>query len=152
MNGKISKGIKLLGMGNMKSKILLVMLIAIMAIFSASPSPVNATDYPFFDDMEDPESGNWTLGGTWGHTETFSYSPTHSLRDSPGGNYGNNVNTSVTLSSSLDLTGAVKPALSFWQRYTLETDKDYGHVEVSKDGGSTWKRIAFVTGQQPDWV
>ena len=114
-------------------------------------SPAWATDYPFFDNMEDTASGNWTCDIPWDYTESFSYSPTYSLTDSPAVSYPNNANISCTLSSSLDLTTAVKPVLKFWNRYALETDVDYGHVEVSGNGGSTWTRLAFVTGHQPGW-
>ena len=136
---------------NARNTISVIIVIAMLAMFGASPSLVSATDYPFYDDMENPELGNWTLEGTWGYTEDFAYSPTHSLTDSPGGAYGDNLDISATLSSALNLFNAIKPVLSFRQKYALETDADYGYVEVSRDEGINWTKLAFVTGNQPDW-
>jgi hypothetical protein len=39
--------------------------------------------YPFFDDMENPASGNWFFTSPWGYTAQFSHSPVTCLTDSP---------------------------------------------------------------------
>ena len=44
------------------------------------------------------------------------------------------------------------PELVFWQRYSLEDNLDFGYVEVSINGGATWNRVFFVTGQSPTWT
>ena len=55
---------------------------------------VSALPYPFFDDFENGLD-NWEVcalnGSHWGLTETDSRSATHSVTDSPDGNYPNNV-------------------------------------------------------------
>ena len=43
------------------------------------------------------------------------------------------------------------PVLSFWERCELEVNKDYGYVEVSVDGGSTWQGIYFANGYHETW-
>ncbi|MCZ7652110.1 MAG: M14 family zinc carboxypeptidase [Thermoanaerobaculia bacterium] len=102
----------------------------------------------FADDVEQGNAG-WTAATPWVITTAQSHSPTHSWTDSPGGNYGNNVDTSLT-SPVLDLTGAAGVELSFWHRYVTESDYDYCHVEVSTDG-VTWDEVVAYDGSQTTW-
>ncbi len=101
---------------------------------------------------DDVEGGNigWTAQAPWAITTTQSHSPTHSWTDSPGGNYVNNVNTSLT-SPLLNLTGATDTQLSYWHRYATEAGYDYCHVEVSANGGGTWSEVAIYNGSQTTW-
>lgn len=114
-----------------------------------------AIDYPlnfmvgepntiFFDDFS-AGTGNWTLTHQWGLTSSTFYSPPSSLTDSPGGNYGNNWNATATLNGSRQAS-----TLSFWHRYDLETNYDYGRVQISADGGA-WQTIASYTSAQNIW-
>ena len=95
----------------------------------------------------DVESGaeGWTPQSPWFITTAQSNSPTHSWTDSPG-NYGSNVNTSLT-SPVVDFTGLESPTLTFWHRYDLESGFDFGHVEVSIDG-TNWTSVASYSGVQ----
>ncbi|HEX2981117.1 MAG TPA: M6 family metalloprotease domain-containing protein [Anaerolineaceae bacterium] len=43
-----------------------------------------------------------------------------------------------TLTRSFDLTSATAPVFSFASYWSIETEFDYGYVEVSTDGGATW--------------
>jgi hypothetical protein len=47
-----------------------------------------AASYPFSDNLEGG-LGNWTGSGLWGLTTVSSFSPTHSVADSPSAFYGN---------------------------------------------------------------
>jgi len=96
---------------------------------------------------DDVESGNigWTAQSPWAITTESSSSPTHSWTDSPGGNYADNRNISLT-SPLLDLTGMTGATLQFAHIYDLETGYDYGHVEVSANGGTTWTNVASYNG------
>ncbi len=96
------------------------------------------------DDFEHGSSA-WTLEGTWGLTTAQSHSPTTSLTDSPGSNYVNESTTAATLTD-----GRLASRLTFWHRYSLETDWDYGHVQVSADGGP-WSTVASYTGNMSSW-
>jgi len=80
---------------------------------------------PFFDDFEGG-LGNWSAGGARGLTTARSSSPTHAATDSPGAFYTNNTDAALTLASSISLSGAVRPALSFQHQYALETGYDFG--------------------------
>ncbi|MBI5675717.1 MAG: SBBP repeat-containing protein [Nitrospirae bacterium] len=94
--------------------------------------------FPFYDDFE---SGlcNWI--DDWGLTTSDARSVTHSATDSPGGDYLDNTDASLTLAHPIDLTGTVSPVVSFW--YKGQTDcspngPDDPRVEVSQNGGLSW--------------
>jgi len=105
--------------------------------------------YPFFDDMEGG-TGNWTFDAPWNLTEEYAHSGNYSWTDSPNEFYQNN--TEISLNMSIDLRFATMPVLSFWHRYSLEPNSDYGYVDVSDDSGQTWTTLYFVTGHQTEWV
>ncbi|MEO8195643.1 MAG: M14 family zinc carboxypeptidase [Thermoanaerobaculia bacterium] len=97
------------------------------------------------DDGEGTNPG-WTAQSPWALTTETAASPTHSWSDSPGGNYANNRDTSLT-SPVLDLTLATDPAIEWKQIYDLENGYDYGHIEISIDGGATWTEVASYNGE-----
>ncbi len=98
----------------------------------------------FDDDVEDGNLG-WTAQGQWAITTEASASPNHSWTDSPGGDYGDNWNDSLT-SPGLDLSDVTGATLEFVHIYELEAGWDLGFVEVSADGGSSWTTVASYTG------
>jgi PKD repeat protein len=102
---------------------------------------------------DDVENGNigWTPQAPWAITAVSSHSPTHSWTDSPGGNYQNYANTSLT-SPVLDLTGYTGMTLSFWHTYATESGYDYCYVEYSTNGGSTWTAAATYNGTSAAWT
>jgi hypothetical protein len=102
----------------------------------------------FFDDFE---SGLGLWFGSWDLTEEQSYSPTHSLTESPGGDYIPNRNMSMAIVRGVDLTEALGAELSYWTRYEIEENFDFFYVEVSDDGGDTWLELASFTGNQYSW-
>ena len=120
------------------------LLLAVFVVLLSSPAW--GIEYPFSDDMENTTSGNWAFDPPWGYTTASAHSGSHSICDSPGGTYENGVNVKATLASGINLTTAQMPVLRFWERYALEANADFGYVEVSVNGGSTWSTIYFVTG------
>jgi hypothetical protein len=96
------------------------------------------------DDVESGDQG-WTADPTWAVTGEASASPTHSWTDSPGGEYANNRDISLT-SRVLDLTGVTGVEMAFSHIYDIESGWDYGHVEVSADQGANWETVASFTG------
>lgn len=96
---------------------------------------------------DDVEGGNigWTAQSPWAITTEASASPTHSWTDSPGGDYDDNRNVSLT-SPMVDLTGMTGATLEFAHIYDLESGYDYGYVEVSDDGGASWETVATYNG------
>lgn len=91
----------------------------------------------------------WEKQGTWGLSSTTSYSPSHSLTESPTGNYGNNLEISATL-SPLNLMGYTAATVSFWTKYDIETNWDYMYLEVTTNGNN-WTNLATFTGTQSAW-
>lgn len=81
---------------------------------------------------------NWTATGTWGTTGSKFVSPPYSLTDSPGGNYQNNSNTTLTLNNAINLSGAIGATLEFDTQWDIEEDWDYGQVEITTNNGVTW--------------
>ncbi len=106
-----------------------------LAVLSFS-APVLAA-YPFSDSAESG-AGNWIADPPWGVTAASAHGGLNAFTDSPGSNYANNAATALTLGSTIDLSHATRPRLSFWHRYTFEPGFDFGRVEISINGGSTW--------------
>lgn len=46
------------------------------------------------------------------------------------------------LTHDFDLSGVGSATLDYWVWHSIEKDWDYGYVEVSTDGGATWKPIS----------
>ena len=51
-----------------------------------------------------------------------------------------------TLAHEFDLTGTTEPIFSFASYWSIETDYDYGFVQVSTDGGTTWAYLTDMDG------
>ena len=102
----------------------------------------------FVDDAENGNQG-WTAQNPWAITSPTSHSPSHSWTDSPGKNYGNNLDISLT-SQTLDFSGYTGIALDFWHRYMTEANWDFANVEYNS--GSGWKSVATYDGFLNDWT
>ncbi len=101
----------------------------------------------FSDDVENGNQG-WTAQTPWGITTGSSHSPTHSWTDSPAGNYGNNLNISLT-SQTFDFTGYSGVTLNFWQKYITQQNLDIASVEYN--AGAGWVPVASFSGSQNSW-
>jgi hypothetical protein len=84
-------------------------------------------------------SAKWDWVTPWGLTSEAAHGGAKSWTDSPGTLYANDANTA--LETRISLTSAVKPVLRFWEKYQLEANADYGYVDVSGDGGSSWRTV-----------
>lgn len=105
--------------------------------------------YPFNDDFE-TGALYWSYEGTWGLTTSQSYSPTHSLTESPNGNYQDNLDISTTLYAfSLEFAEAAN--FSFWTKYTLEADYDYMYLMISTDG-NIWETLETFNASLNSWT
>ncbi|MEM8963844.1 MAG: M14 family zinc carboxypeptidase [Acidobacteriota bacterium] len=91
----------------------------------------------------------WTGENPWEITSETANSPTRAWSDSPGGNYENNIDISL-MSPVLDLTDYTNLELEFWHNYDLENGFDFGFVELSTNGGTTWQTLASYTDTS-DW-
>jgi len=100
--------------------------------------------YSFVVGLEDFESGlnNWAVNTGWDVDILYAHSGKYSISDSPGQSpYPSNRDATITTNFSIDLSHCTHAALSFWTKYYLEMNSDYGYVEISNDGGSTWHQL-----------
>ena len=111
----------------------------ILGLFLISAGTVEAAPYPFSDDFEGG-LGNWVAGGQWGLTESNCLDGNFAVTDSPGGNYPDNYDGSLTLATDIDLSAASSPVLIFWHKLWLAA-YDYAYVQISTDGGFTWSTL-----------
>ncbi len=65
-------------------------------------------------------------------------------------NRGDSIDSRLT--RTVDLRSTRKATLRFWIWYDIEKDFDYGYVEVSDDGGKTWRTLptADTTATNPN--
>ncbi|HUM29159.1 MAG TPA: immune inhibitor A [Thermoanaerobaculia bacterium] len=108
-------------------------------------------DFPFLDNGE-AGAGLWSLGSPWALTEEGAESGTWSYSDSPGGDYTNSITSqSMVLATSLDLSTSTAPILAFHHIYAFLAG-DFGFVEVSTNGGSSWTTLlTFTNNTVTEW-
>ena len=104
---------------------------------------VGRPTYIFADTTNNPFT-LWTITGTptsapkWAITTTTYNSPPNSYTDSPAGNYIASSTVTMTLTNPINLTGFTNPRLTFYTKYDIENNWDYGQVEISTNNGATW--------------
>ncbi|MDO8550494.1 MAG: M14 family zinc carboxypeptidase [Ignavibacteria bacterium] len=103
---------------------------------------IGVPNYVFVDTTNDPLN-LWTVTSTpanpkWEATTLSYYSSPTSYTDSKTGNYSNNATVTMTLTNSINLSSFQNPLLRFWTKYDIESNWDYGQVEISLNNGSTW--------------
>ena len=81
---------------------------------------------------------NWTSTGGWNITTAKYVSAPSSFTDSPGGNYLANVTSSLRYNNQIPLTNVLGAVLEFDTQWDIETDWDYGQIQLSTNNGTTW--------------
>jgi hypothetical protein len=104
--------------------------------------------FPFVEDFE-AGTTRWNFDSPWGLMTGTYHSATHSLTESPSGNYTSNLNISAYL-YPFSLRTATTANFSFWTRYVTESGYDYLYAEISTDG-STWTQLASYNGSATSW-
>ena len=87
---------------------------------------------------------NWTAVGTWNITTAKYVSAPTSFTDSPGGNYLANTTSSLRYNNQVGLTNVLGAVLEFDAQWSIETDWDYGQIQLSTNNGTNW---VSLTGQ-----
>ena len=67
------------------------------------------------------------------------------------GEYENNADWRLT-SPAIDISTYSVVNVTFWHHYSIESGWDYGYLEMSFDGGSTWDTVASYTGTVTSWT
>ncbi|MBI2568352.1 MAG: S8 family serine peptidase [Candidatus Schekmanbacteria bacterium] len=114
----------------------------------------------FADNFDDGGIADWTPStapNTWGLDNGDSYSGTFSIGDSPGTGYDTDVVGSYL--SSPVVAGPVTLGVDdeivakWWQSVDTETGWDFGILQASEDGGTTWNAgDYFATGHRAQWL
>ena len=104
----------------------------------------------FSDNMESGSS-NWTPQTPWGLITTDYNSPTHCWTDSPGGNYSNSINITLSLIPTINLNGYSQATMQFRTKYFTESCCDHGYTEISTNGGTSWTIVSNLVGTQSAW-
>ncbi len=113
-------------------------------------STIAGGNFPLDDDVES-STDHWVVSGAWATTAvTYNGVTTTAWTDSPSGSYPAGSDTNLMI--NLDLGSALMPVLTFDQKYSFETDSDFGYIEVREEGSSSWQRIYGVTGAAAAWV
>lgn len=116
---------------------------------TVSATPMPPLSLPFVTDFENG-APYFEFAGGWGVSTTQSHSPTHSITESPSGQYQNDVTSYAYLRPVNLSTGFTSAEVSFWTRYDLESNYDYTWFEVSTNG-SNWVSLAQFNGTQTSW-
>lgn len=82
---------------------------------------------------------------TWDISSDYPHSLPTSWDDSPGAEYQNNQHCALRLRGTIDLTGATRPFLEFWEAYELDTSADKVIVAVAVEGTDVWNERTLHT-------
>ncbi|GJQ63347.1 MAG: hypothetical protein SCALA702_24000 [Melioribacteraceae bacterium] len=98
------------------------------------------------DDSGTNISQYWTVTASpstpkWEPTTSAYFSAPSSYTDSKTGEYQNNCEIIMKLTSPVDLTGIASPRLTFRTKWAIEDSWDCGRVEISTNNGSTWTAL-----------
>ena len=107
---------------------------------------INTPAVTIFEDDAENGFGNWITNQGWTTIAQYSHSPVNSFTDSPGGNYANKADNSMTLKTALNTLTYNDLKLSFWHRYSTQANKDFCRVEVSSNNGTSWQQVASYSG------
>jgi hypothetical protein len=103
---------------------------------------------------DDAENGNqdWTVNGPWAIVPGFAGHPGNVWTDSPNGDYGDFISgDQVSLTSAaFDFSDDDQVSLRFDDYCDTESGYDYGHVDVSVNGGGSWSEVYSCSGR-PEW-
>lgn len=116
---------------------------------TVSATPMVPMSLPLFVNFE-TGAPYWEFTNGWGLTTTQSYSPSHSISESPQGQYQNNVTSHAYLSPVNLNLGYSSAEVSFWTRFDMETNYDYMYFEASTNG-TQWTQLAQFNGTQNTW-
>ncbi|MCW3076872.1 MAG: Carboxypeptidase [Bacteroidetes bacterium] len=86
-------------------------------------------------------AGTFTTTGTWGMSSSKFVSPPSSITESPLGNYANNVNKTITVSTPVNLTNAVYAHLQYYTRFEIEKNYDQATILYSTNNGVSWSPL-----------
>lgn len=143
-------------------------------MFVDTMSFITGTPVVIFADTTNNPIILWDITATpstprWDFTTTSYHSAPNSYTDSKTGSYVNNATVTMTSKNPIDLSTYSNARFSFWTRFDIESNWDYGQVEISLNNGSSWAPLTgsytepgtgsfqpngepLYDGTQTDWV
>ena len=85
---------------------------------------------------------NWTSTSGWNITTSKYVSAPSSFTDSPGGNYLANTTSSLRYNNQVALTNVLGAVLEFDTQWDIESNWDYGQIQLSTNNGTNWIPLA----------
>ncbi|HEX9251517.1 MAG TPA: M28 family peptidase [Ignavibacteriaceae bacterium] len=85
---------------------------------------------------------NWTSTSGWNITTAKYVSAPSSFTDSPGGNYVANTTSSLRYNNQVALTNVLGAVLEYDTQWDIESDWDYGQIQLSTNNGTNWISLA----------
>ncbi len=96
--------------------------------------------------------GKWQSDNNWRVLRGMGHSSQYSLNNSASGNYENNGDSWIEYNYSFNLSQLDAAHISYWTRYIIQADHDFGYVEVSANGGQSWDQLGDAyTGFDGKW-
>jgi len=95
---------------------------------------------PLFTDFETQSTAGWTTA--WAAEAGGADGTDYAVSDSPGSNYDHNTDSPCAMTAGADLSEMNSGTVSFWAKWSIESEWDGVTFEVSTDGGSDWTRLA----------
>ena len=137
--------------GTMPADVNVKMLVTVStsgtSMFTDTLSFITGTPVIVFADSTNDPLILWNITATptlpkWEATNlTYHSSPT-SFTDSKNGEYLSNATVTMTLKNAVNLSSYAHPRLSFWTKYDIESNYDYGQVEISTNNGSSFTPLS----------
>ncbi|MDP2363887.1 MAG: immune inhibitor A, partial [Ignavibacteria bacterium] len=133
--------------GTMPADINVKMLVTVStagtAMLTDTLTFITGTPIMVFADTTNDPLLLWNITATpsipkWEATNLSFHSSPTSFTDSKTGEYSNNATVTMILKNAINLSAYSHPRLSFWTKYDIETNWDYGQVEISTNNGTTW--------------
>ncbi|MBI3260535.1 MAG: fibronectin type III domain-containing protein [Ignavibacteriae bacterium] len=140
-------------------KLRYIFLVALCAIFALqfSVSTAQITVFPTYTEDFEASNGGWSGTGSWawgsptGASITSAAQGTKCWKTSLTGNYTNS-ETSYMTSPIFDFSClSADPTLTFNIAHYLESGYDYGIVQLSTNGGSTWVTLGSTSSGGTNW-
>jgi len=102
---------------------------------------VGSPNYVFVDKVDFADTLWSATNQGWKLSPNDFYSSEYSFTDSPAGYYSPDFQNELSLNNPIDLTDIQEPVLSFYTKFDIEKNWDYGQVLISSDNGISWKEV-----------
>ncbi len=117
------------------------------AMYVDTMSFITGTPVVIFSDTTNDPLVLWNITSTpsnpkWESTTTTYHSAPNSYTDSKNGNYVNNATVTMTSKDPINLNSYQHPKLGFWTKFDIESNWDYGQVEISTNNGTNWQPLS----------